>query len=141
MFVEPRVAQVTAAQRVPAGNVAVTVSTDQVHGVAGLLVPGDKVNVMVNIDDVQHVLLQNVPILFIGSQGAPQAGDTGEVTNPGSDLITFAVPQLDATRIAYASSQPGGLYLALVPPDNQPVQAPPINKGNLFTGPLTPDRG
>lgn len=138
MFVDPRVAQVTAAQRIPAGNVAVTVSMDQVRGVAGLLVPGDKVNVMVMIEGAQRVLLQNVPVLFIGSTAAPEAGETAAVANPGSDLITFAVPQKEATRIAYASQQPGGLYLTLVPPDNQAVDIPAVNNGNLFNGSLTP---
>ena len=33
----------------------------------------------------------------------------------------------------------GGLYLTLVPSDNQPVQVPPVNAGNLFSGPLTPE--
>src|SRR5689334_3483021 len=58
MFVDPRVAQVTAAQRIPTGQVAVSVSFDQVKAVAGLLVPGDKVNIMVKVAGVEHVLYQ-----------------------------------------------------------------------------------
>ncbi len=138
MFVDPRIAQVTAAQRIPAGNVAVTVETDPIRGVANLLVPGDKVNVLVKSEGSERVLLQNVPVLFIGSTAAPEAGDTGQVINPGSDLITFAVPVAEATRIAFAAQEPGGLYLLLVPPDNQPVEVPAVNGGTLFNGPLTP---
>lgn len=138
MFVDPRVAQVTAAQRIPAGNVAVTVSADAVHGVANLLVPGDLVNIMVTVEGAQRVLLQNVPVLFIGATAAPQAGDTQVVANPGSGLITFAVPAGDAARIAFASQQSNGLYLALVPPDNKPVDVPAVNTGNLFNSRLTP---
>lgn len=138
MFVDPRVAQVTAAQRIPAGNVAVTVAVDQVRGVAGLLVPGDKVNILVKVDGAQRLLLQNVPILFIGATAAPEAGDTATVANPGSDLITFAVPPTEAARIAFASTQEDGLYLTLVPPDNKPVDVPAINTGNLFNGLKTP---
>ncbi len=138
MFVDPRVAQVTAAQRIPAGNVAITVQTDPVHGVAGLLVPGDKVNIQVTTEGAQHLLLQNVPVLFIGSTAAPEAGETQAVANPGSDLITFAVPAAEAVRIAFASQQAGGLYLNLVPPDNQPIQVPVVTPGNLFSGALTP---
>ena len=137
-FVDPRVAQVTAAQRIPAGNVAITVEVDQIRGVANLLVPGDKVNILVKTDGAERALLQNVPVLFIGSTAAPEAGDTGQIVNPGSDLITFAVPAAEANRIAYASQEPGGLYLTLVPPDNQPVDLPAVNGGNLFNGPLTP---
>jgi pilus assembly protein CpaB len=138
MFVDPRVAQVTAAQRIPTGQVAVTVSLDQVHGVANLLVPGDKVNVMVLVDGAERTLYQNVQILFIGTTAAPQAGDTAEVVNPGSNLITFAVPQGAATKIVFAAGQPGGLYLSLVPPDYKPVDVPPANTGSLFNGPPTP---
>jgi pilus assembly protein CpaB len=140
MFVDPRVAQVTAAQRIPSGQVAVSVSIDQVRGVAGLLVPGDKVNVMVGAPDGEHTLYQNVSILYIGTTAAPQAGDTTAVTTPatGANLITFAVPQDAAERIVFASNTPGGLYLSLVPPDYQPTAIPTVNPGNLFSTPLTP---
>ncbi|HVM08423.1 MAG TPA: Flp pilus assembly protein CpaB [Acidimicrobiales bacterium] len=137
-FVDPRTAQVTFSQRIPAGNVAITVSVDQVRGVAGLLVPGDKVNILVADGGSQRVLYQNVPIIAIGTTAAPQPGDTAEVQNPGSGLITFAVPPEAASRIAFAASQGGGLYLTLVPQDNQAVDIPPINAGNLFPGNRTP---
>ena len=138
-FVDPRTAQVTFSQKIPAGRVAITVSVDQVRGVAGLLVPGDKVNILVAEGGAQRVLFQNVDIIAIGTTAAPQAGETQAVANPGSGLITFAVPPDDASRIAYAATQGGGLYLTLVPSDNQPVDIPPVNGGNLFTGALTPD--
>lgn len=137
-FVDPRQAQVTFAQRIPAGQVAVTVSIDQVRGVAGLLVPGDRVNMMVADGPSQRLLFQNVQIIAIGTTAAPEAGETQAVQNPGSGLITFAVPPVAAQRIVFASQQGGGIYLSLVPPDNQPVTVPPVNGGNLFGGPLTP---
>ena len=139
-FVDPRTAQVTFSQKIPAGRVAITVSVDQVRGVAGLLVPGDKVNILVADGGAQRVLFQNVDIIAIGNTAAPQAGETAEVTNPGSGLITFAVPPESASRIAYAATQGGGLYLTLVPTDNAPVEVPPVNGSNLFSGGLTPER-
>lgn len=137
-FVEPRAAQVTFSQRIPAGNVAITVSVDQVRGVAGLLVPGDKVNILVDVNKVRVVLYQNVPIIAIGTTAAPQPGETNQVQNPGSGLITFAVPPDAASRIAHAATQSGGLYLTLVPQDNEPVAIPPISEGNLFPDRPTP---
>lgn len=135
MFVDPKVAQVTAAQRVPAGQVAVTVNVDQVHGVAGLLTPGDKVNIMIaGPDGKERFLYQNVNILFIGTNAAPQPGETQATTAAASNLITFAVPPAAAERIAIA----GALYLTLVPPDNQPVAVPPADPNSLLSGPLTP---
>jgi pilus assembly protein CpaB len=140
MFVDPRVAQVTAAQRIPAGQVAVTVSADQVQGVAGLLVPGDKVDIMVANGPNLQMLFQNVNILFIGNTAAPQAGETQAAVPVTSGLITFAVPPFAAQKIVQASKGPG-IYLALVPPDNQPLPVPPVNPANLFTGGLTPYEG
>jgi len=46
MFVDPINAQVTAARRIETGNVAITISVDNIRGVAGLVVPGDFVNMM-----------------------------------------------------------------------------------------------
>lgn len=50
MFVDPSTARVTFAQRIQdtggPDQVAVTLSFDQVRGVAGLLVPGDRVNIL-----------------------------------------------------------------------------------------------
>jgi pilus assembly protein CpaB len=138
MFVDPKVAQVTAAQRVPAGQVAVTVNIDTVRGVAGLLTPGDKVNIMItDKDGKERFLFQNVNILFIGSTAAPQPGETQAATAASSNLITFAVPPVAAEKIVLASNG-GGLYLTLVPPDNQPVAVPPVDVGGLTTGGLTP---
>lgn len=134
MFVDPKVAQITFSQRIPAGRVAVSVSVGLLEGVGGLLVPGDKVNILVNDAENKRFLFQNVDILAIGATPAPQAGETQAVVNPGSNVITFAVPPLAAAKILVA----GSLYLTLVPPDNQPVEVPPVNAGNLFTGGLTP---
>jgi len=135
MFVEPRVAQVSFAQRIPAGQVAITISVDQIRGVAGFIVPGDKVNMMANAPDGERFLFQNLNVLAVGSTPAPQPGETTATTPvTAGGPITFAVPPLAAEKIAIAS----GVYLTLVPPDNQPVPVPPANQGNLFTGPLTP---
>ena len=139
MFVDPKIAQVTFSQRIPAGQVAISVSVDQIRGVAGLLVPGDKVNILVSDGGAQRYLFQNVNIIAIGTTAAPQAGESAAAVNPGSGIITFAVPPLAAAKIVAATGGGGGgLYLTLVPPDYQPVQVPPVDQGNLFSGGLTP---
>ena len=147
MFVDPAVAPVTSANRIPAGQVAVSFQFDAVHGVAGLIEPGDKVNIMTSTTDGgQRTLFQNVDVLFIGARAAPAPGATtastvAPVDPAGGSLITFAVPQLAAERIALAARQDGGLYLTLVPPDSQSAAVPPVNAGNLFTGGVTPYEG
>ena len=129
MFVDPKVAQVSFAQRIPSGRVTVTVSIGTVESVAGLLVPGDKVNLIVNDPGgVKRYLYQNVAILAIGTSAAPQPGETQAAVNPGSNLITFAVPPLAATRILSA----GGIYLSLVPPDYIAAPIPGVDPQNFF---------
>ena len=140
MFVDPIKAQTTTRDRILPGQVAFTVSVDQVHGVGNLLFPGDQVNVMVKDEKGQlRLLYQNVDILFIGQSGAPEAGQTKEVSNPTSGIITFAAPEDAAQRIVFASESDAGIYLALVPRNNKPVATPPvISKDNLFATSLTP---
>jgi len=153
-FVEPRVAQTSfSATNVPAGQVAVTVSVDQVRAVAGLIVPGDKVDLMGTFegaaagpgapagDSYIHFIYQNVNVIAIGQTAAPKQGDTQNSTNPGSALYTFAVPPDAAQRIVLAS-QKNGLYLALVPPDNAPAQIAPVHTADVDKAPgLTPYPG
>lgn len=136
-FVEPGVAQTTFAERIPQGQTAITISVDRVKGVANLLVPGDRVNIIV-LDQAQgRYLYQNVDILAIDKTAAPEAGNTQAVQAVNSGVITLAVPADAALRIAVAA-QTGALYLTLVPPDYQPADIPPVNPGNLYNKPLTP---
>lgn len=145
-FVDPRIAQVTFAQRIPAGQVAITMAISGEDAVGSLLVPGDRVNIIVTDpnapDGTKRFLFQNVRVLAIGAVAAPQPGDTEEV---GADaegetvdagLITFAVPPLAAEKLDFVG--PENMRLVLVPPDNQPQEVPPVNAGNLFDGDLTP---
>ena len=136
-FVDPRIEQVTFSERIPQGQVAITLSFDQLRGVAGLLVPGDKVNMIIPDprDGKQRFLFQNVNIIAIGGVAAPQAGETVAAANPGSNLITFAVPPLAAEKLVVAGAS---AYLTLVAPDNQPVSVPSVGPNELFTGGLTP---
>lgn len=151
MFLDPTQAvAVTNAQRIPSGMVAITISIDQVRGVAGLVRPGDKVNMI--IDDpatpetpTKQVLFQNVDVLFVGQTPVPEPGqDDAAVAAAAADsaagassgLLTLAVPPLAASKIAFVSD--AGIYLALVPPDNAPVPVPPVNGDNLLAGELTP---
>lgn len=150
-FVEPRTAQVTFSQRIPAGQVAISVTFDTVHAVDGLLVPGDKVDMIIPFEPnrqgaapagsatpggQESILYQNVTILAIGSTTAPQAGETQAVSNPGGGAFTFALPPQAAERLLMVGS--GSIYLALVPPDNQPTPIPPVDAGNFWPPGLTP---
>ncbi len=145
MFVDQQSAFVTFAERIPVDQVAITVSIDQVRGVAGLLVPGDKVNLLVVTPPAEgtpgglgsaQFLYQNVEILAIGQTTTGDLGTGTEQSSAGSDLVTFSVPPDAAQRIAVTGSL---LYLTLAPKNYVPLDLPPVNGDNLFQpGVLTP---
>lgn len=153
-FVDQNVAQVTNAQRVPAGQVAISISVDRIHGVAGLLMPGDKVNMLVaekSTDGATKVqtLYQNANILAIGNKAAAQAGEATDTkanaaaaASSEAGLITFNMPLEAAQRIALIQSAQDkySFYLTLVQPDNQAVAKPgPIDSNGVFNNlPSTP---
>lgn len=130
-------------------EVAITISVDQVKGVASLLVPGDFVNILVNSDLVgtpsvysrpARFLYQKVQILAVGQDRKLEPGETA-VTNPdgtpvasgiSSGLITFAVPAEAAQRIASVAGS--DFYLTLVPKDYQPTPLPPLDVGAPLPG-------
>ena len=144
-FVEQKVAQANfSATNIPAGQVAVAISVDSLKAVGGLVVPGDKVDLIITVDAARpgtpapapapgtanpdrfaRLLYQNVSIVAIGSAVAPRPGDTAAAANPGSNVYTIAVPAEAAERILLASGA-GGVTMALVPPDNQPAVVAPV---------------
>jgi len=132
-------------------EVAVTISVDQVRGVAGLLVPGDFVNILVTTTPAEgtapgsvysqpaRYLFQKVQILAVGQTRALQPGET-VATNPdgspadvtSSGMLTFAVPADAAQKIA--STEAGSFYLTLVPKDYQPEPLPPLDPAAPLPG-------
>jgi pilus assembly protein CpaB len=144
-FVEPRVAQESFAQRLDKGMQAVTLSVSDVEGVARLVVPGDRVNLMVTTgDDAKgkstQMVVQGIEVLAVGNSTTLQPGEqapaqpegqAGKAPTTQSGLMTFSVPALDAERLVQAS-QVGAIHLTLVPPDFTPAPVPPVNQGNLY---------
>jgi pilus assembly protein CpaB len=162
MFVDPAQSQISFRERLKnPEHVAITISVDQVRGVAGFLVPGDEVNLMVFqtnssaaagagdtavLSSTARYLYQKVQILAVGqstllSPGESTASGTTAATTANSGLITFNVPPEAAQWIASAQNG-GGLYLSLVADDYTPKPLPPIDPGVTTlpgeSGELTP---
>ena len=146
-FVEPRVARESFAQRIDKGMEAVTLSIGDVQGVARLIVPGDRVNMMITSDALDaaagkqtQFVLQGLEVLAVGNATelqpgevapVPAEGTAGQIQTVDSGLMTFSVPAIDAQRIVHASKS-GDIHLTLVPPDFTPAPVPPVNRANLF---------
>jgi pilus assembly protein CpaB len=134
-------------------QVAITISVDQVRGVAGLLVPGDFVNMLVVVEGAPapadgeaaaptgasgalsnsaRYLFQKVQILAIGQTKKLEPGETAATNADGtgggggqSGLLTFAVPARAAQYIASVPAD--SIYLTLVPKDYQPEPLGPLD--------------
>jgi pilus assembly protein CpaB len=152
MFVDPATAQISFRDRITnSGWVAVSISTDTVHGVGGFLVAGDEVNMTVDvtgpgqklnssgggiaIGTVPQYLYQKVFILAVGDQPALQPGETA-ATNTGnnsSGTLTLEIPP-QAVPWVEIGQESGTLYLSLVTKDYTPTLIPPIP----FTVPALP---
>jgi len=156
------VVQSTFADRLGKDRVAVTVSVDQVHGVSGLLQPGDHVTLMVvttgdqsavangaapgapttTVKDAPanaaslgevHFLYQNVQILAVGTNLGGAPAPSGTGTTP----VTAAASGLMTFAVppdaaARIALTGSELYLALEPNNYTPVSVSPINWSNVF---------
>jgi pilus assembly protein CpaB len=145
MFVDPATAQISFRDRITNANwVAVSISVDQVHGVAGFLVAGDEVNMTVDevppnpdpqanqpgvhLKTVPHYLYQKVFILAVGNQPALQPGETATTTpaaGSSSGILTLEVPP-DAVPYIEAAQETNSIYLSLVTADYAPRVIPVV---------------
>jgi pilus assembly protein CpaB len=150
MFVSADTIASVAAETVPSGDVAISVSVDQVHAVAGLIKPGDKVDILLDLNGNQETYLyQQVPVLAVGTTLVPAPGtapsdaQTTAAATTTSNVITFAVTPDAAARIALAQSDgggvTGGIYLALEAAGNPPASPTTITGSNLI--PATTNAG
>ena len=141
----------TFSQLLKNNEVAVTISVDQIRGVANLLVPGDFVNIFVTVppdtggeqaavfSQGSRMLFQKVQILAIGQTRRLEPGETAP-TNPdgtpasstAGGLVTFVVPAEAAQQIAAVA--PESFYLTLVAPDYQPTTVPPLDTNAPLPG-------
>jgi Flp pilus assembly protein CpaB len=131
------------------GNVAITISVDESAGVAGLIQPGDSINIMTTVKPAEGgaegggsgltasgggftlaepavYAFQDVKVLAVGkSLGEPVATAEGEaapaepVGNAG--LITVQLPPDQAALLASIRTS---IYLTLNRPDYEPIPVP-----------------
>jgi pilus assembly protein CpaB len=153
MFVDPAISRVGFGELLEGDNVAITISVDQVAGVAGLLVPGDEVDIFTGgsgdsggdgasslVDPSARLVYHQARILAIGADAAPQPGEAppdeaaeaeAEAATPSNGLITLDLPVEAAQLIATLTGNGNGLVLALTGPDYTAKPVPEIDPGEL----------
>lgn len=102
---------------IPAGMRAMSVKVNEVVGVAGFVVPGTRVDVLVTLgsggsmdESMTRTVASNVQVLTAGTRYDQEKAKDGEPIP--STVVTLMVTPVDAERIALAQSQ-GQIMLAL----------------------------
>lgn len=121
---------------IPQGMRALSVAVNEVVGVAGFVIPGTMVDVLVTGqrpgggDNITRTILENVPVLAAG-QKIEQDREGKPQTVP---VITLLVNPEDAAKLTMASTE-GKIQLALRnTTDTKPVNPPPVLQATLFSG-------
>jgi pilus assembly protein CpaB len=127
---------------IPEGMRAMSISVNDVVGVAGFVMPGTRVDVLVSVDNpgesngkepMARTVVSNVLILTAGTRYDQQEAKNGEPQR--ASVVTLAVLPEDGERIALASTQ-GKLSLALRnPADADQTQTQGIKLSALMRGP------
>lgn len=141
---------------IPPGMRAISVKVNEVVGVAGFVVPGTRVDVMVTLngkqqtqDSITRVVVSNVQVLTAGTRYDQEKAKEGAPIP--STVVTLLVTPEDGERIALAAAD-GQIMLALRNPlDTAPTTtsgirtagllgqaAPPTPKPKAKSGPAKP---
>ena len=139
----PRAAGAGLPPTIPSGMRAMSVKVDVVVGVAGFVVPGTRVDVVVTIrrmdndrEPMSRTVVNNVLVLTSGTRLDQEQAKDGE-PQPAT-VVTLAVTPSDAERIALAASE-GKISLALRNPlDVEPTQTAGVGVTALMRGGETP---
>jgi pilus assembly protein CpaB len=126
---------------IPPGMRAMSVKVNEVIGVAGFVVPGTRVDVLVTIrqkdDSMSRVVVSNVQVLTAGTR-YDQENAKSEGKPIPSTVVTLMVSPEDAERITLAQSE-GQIMLALRNPlDTDPSDTRGIRTAGLLGAPNPP---
>jgi pilus assembly protein CpaB len=123
---------------IPEGMRAMSVKVNEVIGVAGFVVPGTHVDVMVILQNekangLARVVVSNVQVLTAGTRYDQENARKDGKPIP-STVVTLMVNPLDAEKIALAQAE-GQLMLSLRNPlDTAPTDSRGVRTGTLFAG-------
>ena len=126
---------------IPPGMRAISVRVNEVVGVAGFVVPGTRVDVLVTFegrtasaDSVARVVVSNAQVLTAGTRFDQEKARQDNKPIPTS-VVTLLVSPEDAERVALAAAE-GRITLTLRNPlDNAPTESAGIRGGGLMGQP------
>jgi pilus assembly protein CpaB len=127
---------------IPAGMRAMSVRVNEIVGVAGFVMPGTHVDVIVSVSNagegaqkepMARTVVSNVLVLTAGTRYDKQ--DPNNAQPQATSVVTLALFPEDGERIALAQTQ-GQLSLALRnPTDVDPTKTPGMKLATLMRGP------
>jgi len=123
------------------GMRAISVKVNEVIGVAGFVVPGTRVDLVVTIEkkdgeSVSRVIVSNAQVLTAGTKYDQDQAKDGKPMP--ATVVTLLVTPTDAERIALASAQ-GSIMLALRNPlDSTPTETSGTRLASLLGAPEAP---
>ena len=123
--------------RIPSGMRAIALRSDEVVGVAGFLLPGTHVDVLVTYhesghpDPVTATVLQDAEVLAAGHQVQPDP--SGKPVSV--DVVTLLLSPENSEKAVLAAAQGNINFVLRNGGDHAPTEAPPLGVGQL-TGPV-----
>ena len=129
---------------IPEGMRAISVRTNEVVGVAGFVIPGTRVDVLVivkgagnNQEPIARAVVSNVQVLTAGSR-FDQENAKAEGKPIPATVVTLLVTPTDAERISLAANE-GQIMLTLRNPlDVAPTTTTGVRMANLLAAPGAP---
>jgi pilus assembly protein CpaB len=136
----PREAGAGLPPTITAGMRAISVKVNEVIGVAGFVVPGTRVDVVVTLskqhDSLSRVVVTNAQVLTAGTKYDQEQAKDGKPVP--STVVTLLVMPEDAERIALASTE-GSIMLTLRNPlDTEPTMTRGTRMASLMGAPDPP---
>ena len=128
---------------IPPGMRAISVKVNEVVGVAGFVVPGTRVDVMVTLegknrdqDSTTRVVLSNAQVLTAGTRYDQEKAKDGQPIP--STVVTLLVSPNDGERVALAAAE-GQIMLTLRNPlDQDPTSTTGVRTATLLGQPVEP---
>jgi pilus assembly protein CpaB len=125
---------------IPPGMRAISVKVNEVVGVAGFVVPGTRVDVMVTLsgknrgeDSTTRIVVSNAQVLTAGTRYDQEKAKDGAPIP--STVVTLLVTPDDGERVALAASE-GQIMLTLRNPlDQDPISTAGVRTAGLFGQP------